>query len=174
MNRKKLLDQLNKEKQNLGQRIMVLSNSLYFDADLPAKDLVREQLDAMDDYFEALEARITDLRYDILMDESLDPEFKKALDEAEENAKKKKAEPKREPNFIDQMCDELTVRVDELIDLVHCHTHKDDKHKAITRPEDLEGREIINVNPPHCHECCNDGTGCVKLIMAGDQHICVK
>lgn len=169
MNRKKLLDQLNKEKQNLGQRIMVLSNSLYFDDDMPAKDLVREQLDAMDKYFEALDARITDLRYDILAEDSLDPELKKALDEAEE-AKKKKAEHKREPNFIDQMCDELTERVDELIDLVHTHN---DKHDTVSI-SDLDGKQVINTNPPHCHECCNDGSGCVKVILPGDQHICLK
>lgn len=148
---------------------MVLSNSLYFDDDMPAKDLVREQLDAMDDYFEALEARITVLNYDILMEESLDPEFKKALDEAEE-AKKKKEAPKRERNFIDLMCDELTERVDELIDLVHTHN---DKHDTVSI-SDLDGKQVINTNPPHCHECCNDGSGCVKVILPGDQHICLK
>lgn len=172
MNRKKLLENLNKEKKNLGQRIMALSNSLYFDDDMPAKDLVREQLDAMDDYFEALEARITDLRYDILMDGSLDPEVRKAFDEAEENTKKKKAEP----NFLDGMFNDLNSDLDEMLEDLRkrCHNFVGDKQPHATRIQDLEGREIINTNPPHCHECENDGTGCVKIILPGGQHICAK
>lgn len=166
MNRKKLLDQLNKEKKNLGQRIMVLSNSLYFAADMPSKDHVREQLDAMDDYFEALEARICDLEHAIDMAKIFD-EACEACQPAEE-----KEEPKRERNFIDLMCDELTERVDELIDLVHCHTHNN-KHDTVSI-SDLDGKQVINTNPPHCHECCNDGSGCVKVILSGDQHICLK
>lgn len=172
MNRKKLLENLNKEKKNLGQRIMALSNSLYFDDDMPAKDLVREQLNAMDDYFEALEARITDLRYDILMDGSLDPEVRKAFDEAEENTKKKKAEP----NFLDGMFNDLNSDLDEMLEDLRkrCHNFVGDKQPHATRIQDLEGREIINTNPPHCHECENDGTGCVKIILPGGQHICAK
>lgn len=172
MNLKKLLENLNKEKKNLGQRIMVLSNSLYFDDDMPAKDLVREQLDAMDDYFEALEARINDLRYDILMDGSLDPEVRKAFDEAEENTKKKKAEP----NFLDGMFNDLNFDLDEMLEDLRkrCHNFVGDKQPHATRIQDLEGREIINTNPPHCHECENDGTGCVKIILPGGQHICAK
>lgn len=172
MKRKELLELLKKlqqERKDLGQRIMVLGNSLYFNDSLPAKDLVREQLQAMDKYFEAIEARILDLEYDIDLEESLDPEVRKAFDEAEENAEKRK---KAEPNFIDQMCDELNERVDDLVNIIRGYNRKGE-NKPLT-PEDLEGREIINVNPPHCHECCNDGTGCVKLIMAGDKHICVK
>lgn len=171
MDKKKLLSKLQKEQKDLGQRIMVLSNSLYFDEDMPAKDLVREQLQAMDKYFETLEARITDLRYDILMDESLDPEFKKALDEAEENAKKKKAEP----NFLDDMFGDLNIDLDEMLEDLRKRIHDlEDKRSSVVSMEDMEGKRIINVNPPHCHECENDGKGCHKLCMAGDQHICVK
>lgn len=172
MNRKKLLENLNKEKKNLGQCIMALSNSLYFDDDMPAKDLVREQLNAMDDYFEALEARITDLRYDILMDGSLDPEVRKAFDEAEENTKKKKVEP----NFLDGMFNDLNSDLDEMLEDLRkrCHNFVGDKQPHATRIQDLAAREIINTNPPHCHECENDGTGCVKIILPGGQHICAK
>lgn len=167
MKRKELLKKLQQERNDLGQRIMVLSNSLYFNDSLPAKDLVREQIQAMDKYFEAIEARILDLEYDIDLEESLDPEARKAFDEAEEAAEKRK---KAEPNFIDRMCDELNDRVDDLVNLIRGHNHKEDAPSL----EDLEGKEIINANPPHCHECCNDGTGCVKLILPGGQHICVK
>jgi hypothetical protein len=172
MDKKKLLQQLQKEQKDLGQKIMALSNSLYFNEDMPAKDLVREQRQAMDNYFEALEARITDLEYDILMDESLDPEARKAFDEAEENAKKKKAEP----NFLDGMFNDLNSDLDEMLEDLRkrCHNLVGDKHSNVTKLENLEGREIINTNPPRCHECENDGTGCVKIILPGNQHLCAK
>jgi len=198
MDKKKLLTKLQKEQKDLGQRIMALSNSLYFDDDMPAKDLVREQLQAMDKYFEALEARITDLDYDILMDESLDPEFKKALDEAEE-AKNKKAEP----NFLDDMFGDLNIDLEDMLTDLRKRIHDledmltdlrkrihdledkltdlrkrihdlEDKRSSVVSMEDMEGKRIINVNPPHCHECENDGKGCHKLCMVGNQHICVK
>lgn len=124
MNHKELLHELYNERNNLGQRIMVLSHSLYFDDDMPAKDLIREQRQAMDNYFEALDARITDLEYDI-----------------------------------------------SILDCLGKDTNKDKPEPNLS---DLEGREIINTNPPHCHECRNDGSGCVKIILPGNQHICVK
>lgn len=168
MNLKKLLENLNKEKKNLGQRIMVLSNSLYFDDDMPAKDLVREQLDAMDDYFEALEARINDLQHDIAMT--------KIFDESCEGSEEKEKQPKREPNFLDGMFNDLNSDLDEMLEDLRkrCHNFVGDKQPHATRIQDLEGREIINTNPPHCHECENDGTGCVKIILPGGQHICAK
>lgn len=162
MDKKELLKKLKNEKNELAQKIMVLGNSLYF-GDMPAKDLIREQLQAMDKHFEILETRINDLEYDISIESVLDDE---------EDTEVKQETPKREPNFIDQMCDELNERVDDLVNIIRGYNRKGE-NKPLT-PEDLEGREIINVNPPHCHECCNDGTGCVKLIMAGDKHICVK
>ena len=37
------------------------------------------------------------------------------------------------------------------------------------------GARVISVQPPKCETCRNDaaGTNCVKLILAGGQHICV-
>lgn len=162
MDKKELLKKLKNEKNELAQKIMVLANALYF-GDMPAKDLVREQLQAMDKYFEILETRITDLEYDISIEKVFDDE---------EDTEVKEETPKRERNFIDQMCDELNERVDDLVNIIRGYNRKGE-NKTLT-PEDLDGKQIINVNPPHCHECCNDGTGCVKLIMAGDKHICVK
>ena len=154
MNRKKLLDQLNKGKKNLGQRIMVLSNSLYFDDDMPAKDLVREQLHAMDKYFETLEARILDLQQDI--------------DDEEEDEKD-------ERNFLDDMFEDLNIDLEDMLTDLRKRCHDlEDKHSSVVRMEDMEGKKIINVNPPKCHECSNYGKSCHKLIMAGDQHICVQ
>lgn len=157
MDKKKLLQQLQKEQKDLGQKIMALSNSLYFNEDMPAKDLVREQRQAMDNYFEVLEARILDLQQDL---------------EDEEEDEKKKAEP----NFLDGMFNDLNSDLDEMLEDLRkrCHNLVGDKHSNVTKLEDLEGREIINTNPPHCHECENDGTGCVKIILPGNQHLCAK
>lgn len=169
MDKRKLMDQLNKEKKNLGQRIMVLSNTLYFDDQAPAKDLIRQQLEAMDDQFEAIEARIADLEYDLALGEALDDEARKAFDEAEKKACEKKTETPR--NFIDGMCDDLNECLDDLMAIIHGNCDK----PATTSLDDLDGKQIINTNPPHCHECCNDGTGCVKVILPGtNNHICVK
>lgn len=169
MDKRKLMDQLNKEKKNLGQLIMVLSNTLYFDDQAPAKDLIRQQLEAMDDQFEAIEARIADLEYDLALGEALDDEARKAFDEAEKKACEKKTETPR--NFIDDMCDDLNECLDDLMAIIHGNCDK----PATTSLDDLDGKQIINTNPPHCHECCNDGTGCVKVILPGtNNHICVK
>lgn len=148
MDKKKLLTKLQKEQKDLGQRIMVLSNSLYFDDDLPAKDLVREQLQAMDKYFEALEARITDLQQDL-------------DDEEEEN---QETAPK---NFLDEIGNALSEHIDELIAMIH----RDDKTDGY---KELEGKHIISTDPCHCHECSLDGSGCKKLVLVGNKHICVK
>lgn len=148
MDKKKLLQQLQKEQKDLGQKIMALSNSLYFNEDMPAKDLVREQRQAMDNYFEALEARILDLQQDL-------------DDEEEEN---QETAPK---NFLDEIGNALSEHIDELIAMIH----RDDKTDGY---KELEGKRIINTNPPHCHECENDGTGCVKIILPGGQHLCAK
>lgn len=167
--KKKLLSQLKNEKKNLGQRIMVLSNTLYFDDQAPAKDLIRQQLEAMDDQFEAIEARIADLEYDLALGDALDDEARKAFDEAEKKACEKKTETPR--NFIDDMCDDLNECLDDLMAIIHGNCDK----PATTSLDDLDGKQIINTNPPHCHECCNDGTGCVKVILPGtNNHICVK
>lgn len=173
MDKRKLMDQLNKEKKDLAQRIMVLTNTLYYDDNAPAKDLIRQQLEAMDKYFEILEARILDLHCDITLEDSLDPKAREAFDEAEENAKKKKAEP----NFLDGMFNDLNSDLDEMLEDLRkrCHNLVGDKQPHATRIQDLDGKQIINTNPPHCHECCNDGTGCVKVILPGtNNHICVK
>jgi hypothetical protein len=164
MNKKELIKKLKNEKNELAQKIMALSNAIYFNDDAIAKDLMREQREAMDKYLEALEARILDMEYEVAIRDDLSCTCDC----------KKKEEPKLESNFIDRMCDELNERVDELIDLVHRHNHKDDSKTRVPSMEDLEGREIINTNPPHCHECENDGTGCVKIILPGNKHLCAK
>lgn len=157
MNKKELIKKLKQEKTELAQKIMALSNAIYFNDDAIAKDLMREQRQAMDSYLEALEARIMDMEYDVAMREEVSCTCNCNQQE----------EPKPEPNFIDRMCDELNERVDELLEIIRGRNNKDDL-------KDLEGKEIINTNPPHCHECCNDGTGCVKLILPGNKHICLK
>ena len=148
---KEIVKKLKKEKNELAQRIMALNNAIYFNDEIPSKDLMREQLEAMDDYHQALEARILDLQQDI--DE----------EEEEDNEPNSK-------NFIDQMCDELNERIDELIDLVHTKADNDNKDGY----KDLEGKRIISTDPCRCDECCNDGSGCIKLALAGNKHICVK
>lgn len=160
MNKKELIKKLKNEKNELAQKIMALSNAIYFNDDAIAKDLMREQREAMDKYLEALEARILDMEYEVAIRDELSCTCDC----------KKKEEPKREPNFIDRMCDELNERVDELLDIIRNKNHK----ANVPSLEDLEGKQIINTNPPHCHECCNDGTGCVKIILPGNQHICAK
>lgn len=148
MNAKEIIRKLTKEKNELGSRIMALNNAIYFNEDIPSKDLLREQLEAMDDYFQALEARILDLQQDL-------------DDEEEENQ-----EPDTK-NFLDEIGNALSERIDELIAMIH----RDDKTDGY---KELEGKRIISTDPCHCHECSLDGSGCKKLILAGDKHICVK
>lgn len=140
MKTKETIAKLQQEQKELGQKIMTLSNTIYFDEETPSKDLLREQRQAMDNYYEVLEARILDLQQD--------------LEDEEEDEK-------NERNFLDDKVDVLNIDLE-------------DKHSTVVRMEDMEGKKIINVNPPHCHECSNYGKSCHKLIMAGDQHICVQ
>lgn len=112
--RDELIRKLKKEKNELAGKIMAINNAIYFDDSIPAKDLLREQREAMDNYFNALDARILDLEYDgILLDDSCP--CKACKDKEEE---KEKPEQHHEPNFIDQMCDELIERVDDLVAMV--------------------------------------------------------
>lgn len=137
--KKKLLSQLKNEKKNLGQRIMVLSNTLYFDDQAPAKDLIRQQLEAMDDQFEAIEARIADLEYDLALGEALDDEARKAFDEAEKKACEKKTETPR--NFIDDMCDDLNECLDDLMAIIHGNRGSNDGDGRHNSKPDSPARE---------------------------------
>lgn len=49
------------------------------------------------------------------------------------------------------------------------------KHE-IKEMSDLVGGRVIYANPPKCETCENDakGANCVKLILAGGQHICME
>lgn len=49
------------------------------------------------------------------------------------------------------------------------------KH-SIKNMSDLQGGRIISTAPQKCETCEKDAAGanCVKLILAGSQHICVE
>ena len=49
------------------------------------------------------------------------------------------------------------------------------KHE-IKNMSDLQGSRVIYTDAPKCETCENDakGANCVKLILAGGQHICVE
>ena len=154
MKTKETIAELLKEQRELGQKIMTLSNTIYFDEDTPSKDLLREQRQAMDNYYEVLEARILDLQQNIDDDEE---------------------DEKDERNFLDDMFDDLNIDLEDMLTDLRKRCHDlEDKHSSVVRMEDMEGKKIINVNPPKCHECSNYGKSCHKLIMAGNQHICVQ
>jgi len=151
MNNTILLEQLQQERAQLAKRINT-TTALLYEGTLPAHDLVTEQLQAMDQYFQSLSARIEDIKNTSRMCSIL-----------EDDEEEKEECHCGIPGF-DAIVDNIYDKMDELLDLIHAN--KDPL-------ADIKGKTIIDTNPKECHSCDHETDTCRKVVLAGDERVCV-
>ena len=108
------LQRLNAEKSLLASRIVSLTKELYDGDDLQPHDLIREQLEAMDKYYQALDARIIDIKCGgILWESTLSGD--KPEGEQEEDECCCHVQPKSEMmRTFEECCNKLSDAIDEI------------------------------------------------------------